>query len=323
MTTVALGLHGVGVEVRLPAALAERLLFDFGMFHPSNLAGCRLQLHLGDPPPLPVGLDERFRGPHFVVFERDGQRYVVYPQTGWLSWDARRAELHLYAADPDRGYLQLMLCIQSRLGELLERQGLQRIHGLGLAGYGQGALLLLPPRGGKSTLAWETLRHSQELTLFSEDTPLLDGRGQLHSFPFRLGLRQPVDDLPCRRQDHKWHVDATLFRDRWMGQPAPCRHLILGAWTTNSRPRLERLWPAQAVPALLRDGLLGYGVPQLIELHWPLSTRDRLTKLGVTATRLGTCLGLLRRCRVWRMWMCPQPGANLAQVQALLAGHYS
>lgn len=311
-----LGLHERAVQVTLPEALEERLRFDFGMFESAAEPQVHLSLQLSNPP-LPAGLDERFRGGHFVCFGTARERYVMYPETGWLRWSPGEGQLEFFGQDAEKAYLRLQLCIQSRLGELLEQRGLHRLHGLGLARAGQGALVLLPPRGGKSTLALEILRNHPDLGLFSEDTPLLDRAGRLWPYPFRLGFRSPPKGLAYRQHDGKWQVDARHFRERWQSGPLPCRHLILGAWTTDVRPRWRRLNPWRALPALLRDGLLGYGVPQLLELHWPLSNRQRLDRLGLAWKRL-SCL-LAQRMQVWELWLTPSPQVNLQALRELLA----
>lgn len=287
--------------------LAARLNSDFARFPGSGSPAYQLRLHLGPLPPLPPGLQERFRGPHFVCFGQTRERYIRYANRAWLRWDGR--ELDVYAQDPEEGYLRLLLCVQSRLGELLEKRGLHRVHGLGL----RHGLVLLPPGGGKSTLAWELLRRGQGQRLLSEDTPLLDLGGRLHSFPFRLGLR---DDpaIACERQGHKWLVPFPLGAL----EDSVCRHLVIGAWTTSARPQRQQLGRLAGVPPLLRDALLGYGVPQLIELYWPLSPGEQLQRVRLAAGRVRAILGLLARCRVSRLWLCPDTSANLDCLDQLL-----
>lgn len=292
----------MSLEVTLPDQLADRLHFDFARFLcGQSTPGYQLELHLGPLPALPPSLNERFRGPHFVVFGDARERYVSYPHQGWLGWSGTR--LDLFAEDAERGYGRLMLAIQSRLGDLLEDRGLYRVHALGL----QGGLVLLPPGGGKSTLAWELLQSGQEQRLLSEDTPLLDGRGQLYSFPFRLGVRQP----PHGEKQFVPFPSQSLLH-------SAARHLVLGAWTTEARPRLQPLQRLNGFLPLLRDCLLGYGVPQLIELYWPLSGRQRLQRASLSARRLHAIAQLLARCRVSRLWLCPDPRANLDCLLGLL-----
>lgn len=298
----------MGVEVEVPEQLAGRLERDFARFLGAGPAQARLRLQLGPLPELPGGLRERFRGPHFVCFGEAARRFIRYGSRAWLSWDGQ--QLDLYAHEPDHAYLRLMLCIQSRLGALLEDRGLYRVHGLGL----ENGLVLLPPGGGKSTLAAELLRRGQGARLLSEDTPVLDGRGQLHSFPFRLGLRDDPG-LECERQGHKWLLPFPAE-----GRiSSPCRQLVLGAWTTAERPVLERLGRLSGLPALLRDAVVGYGVPQLIELYWPLSVAEQLQRAALAASRLAAVVSLLGRCQVSRLWMCRHTGANLDCLDELLA----
>ena len=61
-----------------------------------------------------------------------------------------------------------------------------------------------------------------------------------------------------------------------------------------------------------------YGVPQLIELYWPLCWDQRLQRANLTARRLQAIAQLLARCRVSRLWLCPDPRANLECLLVLL-----
>lgn len=307
-----LSLHGVTLAVDLPQEVDDWFYLDFRRFLAQAPGPPSLLLTLElDGRPLPAGLRETFRGNHFVIFDRPGQRVVAYPNCGsWLGWEPASDRLSIHARDPQAGYLRLQLAIHSRLGELLERRGLHRVHGLGVGGREGGVLILLPPGGGKSTLSWQLVSSGRGLNLYSEDTPLVDARGRLWDYPFRLALRDAPqgESLPLRQG--KWLVDPDREGHRWGRGPIACREILVGGWTTDPRPRLEPLGLLGKLACLARDGWLGYGVPQLVELWWPSGLRDGLDRSRLLAGRGAAILALAARARGRRLWLSPQAEAN-------------
>ena len=270
-----------GVGVRLEGDFADRLAFDFAAFPPASRVDLCVSGWVREPRPAP-GVRERFRGPRGVCFE-DGS--VLYPGPVWV-----RGEV-VEGMDPELVYERFYLTVLARVGLLLDRRGLHRVHGLGVGS----SLILLPPGGGKSTLALELLPRG--LPLVSEDTPLLDRRGRLHPFPFRLGVREPV--LGSVARGGKWLLRADgypLFAGR-------CRQVFVGGWTTGP-PRVEPYWGRAA---LLRDCLVGYGVPQVAELFLQESVPS-LARIALS--RLAACLRLSVSARWYRLWLGPDPIAN-------------
>lgn len=322
MLTRRIGLHGVSLEVSLPDSLAEFLDFDFALFQDTapNPSGLRIELHL-QAEELPKGLRESFRASHFVVFQQPDMRYVLYPgpEPCWLRWDCRGGLLQLFSRSPESGYLRLQLAIHSRLGELLEGRGLHRVHGLGLESGQGGILLLLPPSGGKSSLAAQLWAAAcSPLRLLSEDTPLVDRQGHLWPYPFRLALRHPPPG-ECRHRGGKWLLNPRDRPELWCPAPVPVRHLMVGAWITDPQPVLEHLPRWRAMRSLMRDLVLGYGIPQLIELWWPQGLSQHRRKSRHLLGRWQAALKLASRVRCQKLWLCPSVGANLSLLEATLA----
>lgn len=226
-------------------------------------------------------------------------RHICYPGPVWLHYDYATDAGLVEGDDLDRVHERLYLTALSRIGEALDRRGLHRVHALGVGD----ALILLPPGGGKSTLALRL-----ELPLLSEDTPLLDRRGFLHPFPFRLGLREPHPD--GRRVGSKWLLQSS----RWASSPVRCRHVLIGART----PGPPRLGACFALPYLVRDCLVGWGVPQVAELFLRLTPADIVAKAAIAASRLAAILHLCTTTPARRLWLGPDPDANARFVERVV-----
>jgi hypothetical protein len=182
------------------AVVADRLARDFAAFPAEPATSARTlsfrlaQTPAGTLPPAPR-LTWRWKG---IRFRGAGaRRSIWYPGGADCRWrfSARERECTLRFADPDHGHALAYDATLSALGEALECEGWHRAHGLGLRHRPTGfaALLLMPPGGGKSTLARLALQ-DPEFDLYSDESPLLAAsRGELRirAFPLRLAVVAP------------------------------------------------------------------------------------------------------------------------------------
>ncbi len=280
----------VAVEGEEPDLLA-RLDFDFDGFSPAlpqtpATVHFRARVAAFNPP---AGLRQTFRGRFGVCFDQGSLRYIWYPGPVWVVYDFASERGEVVSENPEMLYERLYLSILSRAGEILERGGLHRIHGLALDSPFGVCLFLMRSGVGKSALG-HALLGRPGWRLLSEDTPLLDHRGHLHPFPFRLGLRDEGGG------PGKQLVRASQFAIAPKSEP--CRHIFSGAWCTGDQPQLAPLSKIQTLSLLLRDGVVGLGVPQVVELFLRPGARETLAKTltwVVERTREGMTLPDIKR----------------------------
>jgi hypothetical protein len=309
-------IHGVEVVVESDVAeFIDDLEFDFGAFAqlPQTPVQHVVSLKVARAPAQPpIGLKQTFRGTYGVCFDQGEVRHVLYPGPVWLRYDFQRDEGFLAGEDLASLYQRLYLTVLSRVGEWLDRRGLHRVHALGVDSPRGGCLFLLPSGMGKSTLAVPLLQR-EGWRLLSEDTPLIDRAGQLHPFPFRLGLRDheavsefPVSDL--RERSPKVMIRAEVF-PLCTGSVA-ATHIFVGAWTTG-QSSLEPISIHRVFSALFRDAVVGVGLPQVAELFLRRQMVDVANKAGLGFSRLVAALTLQRRCQCFRLFLGPDVKENV------------
>lgn len=314
--SISLTLLDQSLRLQVPDAALSWLEFDFAQFlGPTSPFAPSLEWKLAAPPPLPSGLNEAFRGVNCVVFPDGPRRYVVYRQGGLLLWDPVKQSSIWQCSGFEPGYTRLICLIHSLFGSALEGQGRQPVHGLGLSHQGAATLVLLPPGGGKSTLAQQLLEQQLPVQLLSEDTPLLDDWGRLGPYPFRIGLRQETS-LPSQRRQQKWLVP---FPSDWSSQFLPCRRVCVGVWTSRSEPGWEPISSLGAGLPILRDLLVAYGVSQLLELQWPIGWAQRWNFAARLARRLKRATRLAYSAQWGRLWLCPDARVNAAFLARLVS----
>jgi hypothetical protein len=213
-----------------------------------------------------------------------------------------------------------------RIGEHIDARGLMRLHALGVAGANGAVALLLPPGGGKTTLALEAIR-SDEVRLLSEDSPLLDRSGRLHPFPLRIGVNaSDVERLPVkatRRIERVWlhpkvAVEVESFADRVAPTPEPLRHLVVGRRSLAPAPSLLPLARGAALGSLVHDGVLGVGLYQGLGFAHQRGVADLAGKMRTAAGRARVCAAALRRASVWELTLCRDSGLNWERLRTLL-----
>jgi hypothetical protein len=213
----------------------------------------------------------------------------------------------------------------SRTTDYLDARGLPRIFGLGLCGPQGGVVVMLPPGGGKTTLALRSLGDDRAGFL-SEVSPLLDVRGRVHPFPFPLWVRDNSAEAAALPEEYVRRLDGQqtdprlleldAFADRIPTEPQPLRHIVLA---TRSLGRSSQLRPASrrdAVAPLFRQSVVGFSVRQgLVFLVRKGGARDPAKEqrnddatpiASVSAARrarirLRCCAVALAGAHVWRL----------------------
>jgi hypothetical protein len=269
-----------------------------------------------------------FVTPRNVVYQ-DGQRTIVdYFGRAVSILDRATGRLVVQGEDDHLVHEAVYHFLLSRIGEHLEHHGFTRLHALALSG-GQGAVaVMLPSGGGKSTLALRALR-DDGVRLLSEDSPLIDRRGRAHPFPLRIAVN-PTDaaslpDGSVRRMDRmefhpKLVLDLEAFSERVESQPQPLRHLVIGRRSLGRDASLEPAPRGSAVPALLREAVVGVGIYQGMEFVLQHGMRDVVGKVGIAATRVTCCAGALARAKVWRLTVGRDHSRNWEVLAPLLRG---
>ena len=304
--------HGLTIRVRgdWPDVL-EALRLDFAWFAQSQGGGpadVEVEVQHGEPSFESFGeIRASFVTPRNVVYEQGDRKIVEYFGQALSIVDRRTGALLVQGDDRQLVHEAAYHYLISRIGEHLDARGLTRLHSLGLTGPDGAVAIMLPSGGGKSTLVLRALR-DERVRLLSEDTPLLDRRGNLHPFPLRIGVNvTDAATLPegsVRRIERmefhpKLALELEAFADRIESSPQPLRHLVIGHRSLGNEARLEPVGRATAAGPLLREAVVGVGVYQGMEFILQRGMRDVVGKLGTVAARTSSCARALPRVQVW------------------------
>ncbi len=328
---VRLDVHGlrIAVEGEWPEVV-DALASDFAWFQDASAGAgpdVTVSLWRRTPDPERFGrVPQAFVTTRNVVFQRGHQTIVDYSGRALAVYDRERETLLVESQEEHLAHEAAYLFLLSRIGRHLDRRGMTRVHALGLSGNQGAVMVLLPSGGGKTTLALRALREPG-VKLLSEDTPVLDHHGRVHPFPLRIGVNE-IDaplllDGEVRRIERleygpKLVLGVPAFADRIETQPQPLRHLVIGRRWLGGEADLHRVSQRAVANRLLRDGVVGVGVAQMIEYILMTGVRDLLRQGGVAISRTHSCLRGLMSAEAWQLELARDTEQNWAAVRTLL-----
>lgn len=327
----AITFSGTTVQIETDSPdIASWLDFDFGSFTTDSAApsDVRFAVTIADPKLHPIPeLRESMRGQHFVVFDHETTRYIKYGKEALLIYDYRKEEGQLIAVNEDVAYERLYLACLSRIGIRLDRRGLHRVHALAISENHCGHLFLMPPGTGKSTLGLSLLQKYQSLHLVSDDTPVIDARGDIIPFQFRIGIENSdaVSSIPeqYKREasygnKRKTLIDVSYFESQLEPALVSPKNVCIGFWTTSSEPAIVKANWLTCIAYLFRDCVIGFGIPQVQEIF--LRPGDFFEKVGIALSRLRAALALAGRSQCYKLYLCHDPEKNADAVYTLISG---
>ena len=263
--------------------------------------------------------------PNAVTYDQGRVRTNDYNGRALAIYDFDREHGEVWSTDADLLYEIVYLMALSRIGERHDLIGIHRVHALGVAAFGRAALVVLPEGGGKSTLALELLRRP-EISLLSDDTPLLT-RGRVLAFPTRIGVRGAVEGVGAehvrtvRRRDRgaKMVIDYSAFRDRVVREASPAA-LVIGVRHGGTRSWLEPVAARTAFAPLAVNLMFGLGLPQVVEYFLRGGALELVRKAAIMRSRLVATVRLLRNARSYRLVLGRDDPAAAAEAVASVLG---
>jgi hypothetical protein len=326
-----LDVYGLGVRIHSDwDEVVENLRLDFAWFErngASTSRGVDVRVERSSPDFDRFGeLPASFVTPRNVVYQANGKTIVDYFGRAVTVYDRRADAVVVQGEDQHLVHEAAYHFIVSAIGRHLESRWLPRLHALGVVGAQGGVAIMLPSGGGKSTLALRMLQ-TDGIKLLSEDTPLLDRRGDLHPFPLRIGVNATdaatlPSDKVRRIERMEFHPKVVLevgaFADRIQETPAPLRHLVLGRRTLGRDARLEPVSRRTAVGPLIREFVVGVGVYQGMEFVLQRGMRDVLRHPRPAIVRSVCFLVALRAPSVWRLTVGRDHDRNWEALEPLL-----
>ena len=259
-----------------------------------------------------------------IAYDRKGVRYVDYQNEALTVYRYGQETGYIYSEDKNLLHELSYLLILSRAGELLDKKGIHRIHGLGLSIAGKAALCLLPMGAGKTTLALSLLK-DKKIKLISDDIPLISKDGKVLPFPLRIGVNKKIDlgippeflrEFNRRHYGHKTLIDTKYFGSDMSGESRPWI-VFIGEREFSDTARIEPISKIRAIWPFMRDGVIGLGLPQVVEYFLRYNIKD-LGKISILISRMLASLKIILRSETYRFVLGQDREKNSEMVKNFL-----
>lgn len=302
-------------------SLIEKLEDEFHFFVSKviSTAQTEIDLYLEAPPEMPPMVAVKILE-NAVVYRLASRQYIDYFGEALTIWDSYEKKVKIYSKNPERLYELAFLSIHSILGQELDRDGLCRVHGLAFTIQQTNALVMLPSKGGKSTLLTNIL-DNPEVMIISDDMPLCDKEGRLYPFPSKISLAEvPTTGALSRLSWHefkrhhyptKWTASLAQLRDRIILHPEQNKNLVIAGFRLSSgQTMLTQVPKWKMIGPMMEHMIMGFGLPQILEMFLKFNFSDMLKLIHHAFIRSICAFNLVMRSKCYHFYMGPDKSYN-------------
>jgi len=319
-TSVSFHFYGLNLELRsADGNTVESIRRDFAYFEVISIIP-EVSIEVFDEKPPFSSLPElpaSIYTLNYISYQGKEDIFTDYHGRGLRIFNIRKKRYQIFSESADLRYEISYLTVLSAVGQFLDSRHVHRVHALGISQNEKAILILLPEKGGKTTLALRLLRSGQ-VKLLSEDSPLITNRGEVLPFPLRLGILPGGEtDIPTRylrtvnlmRVGTKILVDLDYFADK-IGSICQPGAILLGERTLGYESRVEPAGRLSATREFIKNSVVGLGLHQGMEYLLGRSLWETLGKTGLAFSRLNNSLKVISRSKVYRYMIGHDPERN-------------
>ena len=313
-------------------SLLQKLRDEFHFFVTTETSAVdtEVEIHKSAPTELPSMVAVKILE-NAAVYRLGTRQYVDYFGEALTIWDPSEKKVEVFSEDENRLFELSFLAIHSILGQALDQDGLCRLHALGISINEVNAIVMLPSKGGKSTLL-KNLLENPEVKIISDDMPLVDYQGRVHSFPSKMSLSEvPTEGVLSTLSWHefkrhhyppKWTASLAQLKDRLDSRPEEHKNLlIVGYRLSSGQSILSEVPKWKMIMPLMEHMIMGFGLPQILELFLKFNLTD-LFKLPYHAIVRSICaFKLAKNSKCYYFYMGPDKTYNAQLILDLVYEH--
>ena len=207
-------------------------------------------------------------------------------------------EAVLYSQDLNKMHEVAYLIILSRVGKKLDLMGFHKLHALAISFKGAAVICMMPMKGGKSTLLMELLKDPR-VKMISDDIPIVDRLGRVRPFPLKIGLdslpgnleiTNPEENIYEMKRAH--YGVKKLISVKGLGNKVERldkvfeKVILIEAFRVNSNHSYLNTAPwFKTFRGLFKHGIIGFGLPMVIEYFWEYGLYDFFVKTFIFLSR--------------------------------------
>lgn len=235
----------------------------------------------------------------------------------------------IYGNDINRLHEITYLIILSRQGKWSDTNGLHKIHAMAVNKNDKNLIVMMPMKGGKSTLFTKFLK--DKYNIISDDTPMINSKGEILNFPIRFGLEQKEyykELLECIPEKFKFKlnreefgtkvlVDTKFFRDL-LSKPAEKSILVNGIRHSGEKCLIKKVSKLIMLKNLITHMIVGIGLPMVIEYFLETRVTDHFKNLRILYKRILASIKLMKKSECYTVYMTYNIDENYSEIKKLI-----
>lgn len=321
--TLSLNFYGVSVALSSDCpGVIQKLSKDFSYFISLSTVSrdLTIEIYQSDPPYGEIeGLISKGQSVNCISYERHHTKYFDYYGTALASWSQERMSGKVYSTDVNRLHEISYLMILSKVGKIHDSRGMHKVHAFGVGSLKKDLICMLPMKGGKTTLFLELLKDTT-LEIISDDTPLIDRRGNIYSFPLRVGV-ESEESLPEGDRSELYSIDRMEYGKKILAPLSYFKNhvskdlqrypvLVAGYRSRMKRPVLKKVSKLTMMKELYRHMIVGVGLPMVVEFFVENTIADWLKLFYIGISRNVAAVRLIGQSDCYHLYLCDDPAEN-------------
>lgn len=314
------------------SSLLEKIKDEFHFFisNESHRDGSVVEIYLEAPEAIPSLVAVKILE-NCAVYRLGQRQYVDYFGEALTVWDEANDSVKIYTLLTERAYELAFLAIHSLLGQHLDEQGLCRLHALAISIKDVNGIVMLPSKGGKSTLLQNVLVNP-EVKIISDDMPLCSLKGEIFPFPSKISLSEKPSsgalaeiawhEFVRYQYPKKWTASLSQLQNRLSLNPQLHQNiLIAGLRLSNGQSILSEVPKWKMILPMCEHMIVGIGLPQVIELFLKFNLTDLWKMIKHALIRSVCAFKLVRKAKCYHFYMGPDTTYNSQLLLDLMYEH--
>ncbi len=266
-----------------------------------------------------------------INYDEGFTRFSDYYGSLYSIIDFEKNRAKIYSTDLEKMHEVAYLMILSRVGKILDLDGLHKLHAFAIS-IGEVALVcMMPSKGGKSTLLTELLK-DPEVKMLSDDIPLVDSRGKLYPFLLKIGMDEIPADFQISNPDENVYQ---MKRAQYGTKQLVCTRgitekleihdkqfekiILLESFRVNSPvSSLRKVSFWKSFKGVFKHGIIGVGSPIIIEYFWEFGSKDFAVKTFIFLRRMIAFGFLCKRAKRYHLYAGTEPKKTAQDVLKLI-----
>lgn len=267
-----------------------------------------------------------------MTFQDGSLRYNYFYGKAVSILDYAKSYIEVYSQTEEYLHELLYLVILSRQTKYHDLNGLHKVHAFGISKFGVNLVGMMDSKGGKTTL-FSYFLDQEGVEIISDDSPMIDLRGNIKAFPIRIGYElnsysrerlQAYEEKSYHfdrdEYDAKKLIDILEFRNKISENSVKNKTILFQGKRINSKDNChyKKISKYKMWRYLMKNMVVGVGLPMVLEYYLESSFSDKFKNLKILISRAISAMRLLVKSDCYEVYLSFSPDENFKKLNELL-----